>query len=198
MRFTRFDVAALAATSWKNGGGTTREIACQPQAADMAQFDWRVSVATIAEAGAFSVFPGVDRVILLLGGDGVRLHAATGLDHRLDTPLVPFAFAGDTAVDCALLGGMSIDFNVMARRDRCRADVKVMRQACELGVASDGLVLAWGGTWNLQCGGDQLVCPAGAGLWWLGQGAQAGWHAQPQSPDAALVAVRLLCLDAAA
>ncbi|MEO8119861.1 MAG: HutD family protein, partial [Rhodoferax sp.] len=86
---------------WKNGGGSTREIVCQPPGADMDNFDWRVSIATIAANGPFSVFVGVDRVIMLLDGAGVRLHAAD-IDHKLDTPGAPFAFAGDVALDCEL------------------------------------------------------------------------------------------------
>lgn len=77
-----------------------------------------VSVATIAQAGPFSAFAGVDRQIMLLDGDGVQLRApAAGIDHALDQRWQPFAFSGDVALDCTLLGGTSTDFNVMTRRD---------------------------------------------------------------------------------
>ena len=43
-----FDLATVPATPWKNGGGSTRELACWPLGAGMDAFGWRVSVATIA------------------------------------------------------------------------------------------------------------------------------------------------------
>ena len=61
---------------WKNGGGHTTEIAAEPPGAGMASFAWRVSVADIAHDGPFSAFPGVDRTLVLLAGDGMRLATA--------------------------------------------------------------------------------------------------------------------------
>ena len=117
----RFSRASLPATPWKNGGGTTQEIACWPAGAGLEDFGWRVSIARIAQAGPFSRFAGIDRSIMLLEGDGVRLRSADGaIDHRLDAPHRPFAFSGDIALDCTLLGGASSDFNVMTRRGAWR------------------------------------------------------------------------------
>jgi hypothetical protein len=182
-----FNIADLPATPWKNGGGSTCEIVCQPPGADMDSFDWRVSMATIAANGPFSVFPGVDRVIMLFDGAGVRLQGA-GVDHRLDTPGAPFAFAGDVALDCALLGGSSTDFNVMTRRSKWRAEVNVLKGACQIAPAPSGLVLAVRGRWHLQSGAHDFRCASGTGMWW---DAAAKWQATPLSPDAVLVAVRL-------
>ena len=188
MRIHRFDTASLAAAPWKNGGGTTREIAAWPQGAGMEGFDWRVSIATIDQAGPFSAFAGVDRVIMLLDGSGVRLRSGDGrIEHRLDRPHAPFAFSGDMALDCELLGGPSTDFNVMTRRGRLRAEVRVLAGDSQVGPAAAGLLLALRGRWQLQ-GGDTTTLEPGAGLWWA-QG-PAGWHATPLDAEAALVAVR--------
>lgn len=189
MQLTHFNTDQLPATPWKNGGGTTRELACQPAGAGMHDFDWRVSIATIAAAGPFSAFPGVDRVIVLLAGDGVQLRGH-GVNHQLDRPLVPFAFAGDEALQCELLGGSSTDFNVMTRRGRCRADVQVLHAAADIAPARAGLLLAVAGEW--QCtpaGGATALCTAGHGLWW--QGTAPGWELRPLAPGAALIAVRI-------
>ena len=188
MRIHRFDTASLAAAPWKNGGGKTREIAAWPEGAGMDGFDWRVSIATIDQAGPFSAFAGVDRVIMLLDGSGVRLRSGDGrIDHRLDRPLAPFAFAGDMALDCELLGGRSTDFNVMTRRGRVRAELRVLTGDSQVGPAEAGLLLALRGRWQLR-GGDTTTLEAGAGLWWA-QG-PAGWHATPLDAEAVLVAVR--------
>ncbi|WP_326542531.1 HutD/Ves family protein [Pseudorhodoferax sp.] len=179
----RFDVAALPATPWKNGGGSTREIASWPPGAGLEGFDWRVSIASIAASGPFSTFAGVDRIITLLGGDGVRLHGQ-GLEHRLATPLAPFAFSGDERVDCTLLGGASSDFNVMTRRGRLRAVLHVLHRAAELPAAAHGLLLAWRGNWRV---GDEALAQ-GQGLWWAD--AATAWRVGTEDADAALLAVQ--------
>ncbi|WP_431274516.1 HutD/Ves family protein [Variovorax ureilyticus] len=185
MAFHRFDIASLAATPWKNGGGVTREIACSPPGASMERFDWRVSIATIDRPGPFSAFDGVDRVIMLLDGAGVRLHSqAGGIDHRLDVPDAPFAFDGGVPLDCELLGGTSTDFNVMSRRGRLRADVRVLRDRADTAPVAHGLLLALRGSWHL----NDLDCAAGTGVWWNDE--PAAWQVAPRESGAALVAVR--------
>jgi environmental stress-induced protein Ves len=182
----RFDIASLSPAPWKNGGGVTREIVCSPPGAGMDGFDWRVSIATIDKPGPFSAFAGVDRAIMLMDGAGVRLRSADGrIDHRLDALHEPFAFSGDVALACELLGGTSMDFNVMSRRGRMRADVRVLRQSGAIAAVDRGLVLSLRGKWQL----NDLVCEQGAGLWWDGE----PWacNATSVEADSAIVTVRL-------
>ena len=195
MSATRFALADIVPTPWKNGGGATREIACWPAGTGLDSFDWRISVATIAADGAFSVFAGIDRSITLLSGDGVLLHGEHGT-HRLDQPLVPFAFAGETPIRATLLGGASEDFNVMTRRGRCRADVKVWRYAVD-GPSTPphaALLLAVQGDWRCAVAGDAptLLTP-GSGLWWSHAAARPAISVQPQprADDPALLAVMI-------
>ena len=188
MTLQRFDIATLPATPWKNGGGSTREIACWPPGAGFDRFDWRVSIASIASSGPFSVFAGVDRIITLLDGDGVRLQGE-GVDHRLATPLAPFAFSGDAVIDCTLLGAASTDFNVMTRRGRLRAELCVLRGAAELPAAPHGLLMAWRGAW--RAAGQPLA--QGQGLWWAD--AAMPWRLDPDAADAALLAVHWHAAD---
>ncbi|WP_290687994.1 MULTISPECIES: HutD family protein [unclassified Haematobacter] len=103
---------------WKNGGGLTREIARAPETGE---FDWRLSMATVAEDGAFSTFPGVDRTLTVLTGAGIVLTVA-GREARL-TPGVPFAFPGDVPAASRLLAGEVTDLNVMTRRGRVSHEV---------------------------------------------------------------------------
>jgi environmental stress-induced protein Ves len=166
MSLHRFDRRTLTASPWKNGGGVTREIVCQPPGAGMDAFDWRVSIAQIASDGPFSRFEGVDRVITLLEGAGVRLQGSDGgldhrVDHRLDQPLAPFAFAGEAPVAGTLLDGPCDDFNVMTRRSTCRATVTVCHGATAVS-APAGLLMAVSGHWQA---GEQMLAP-GQGLWW--------------------------------
>ena len=183
-----FDSATLPATPWKNGGGSTREIACWPPGSGLAYFEWRLSIATIAASGPFSVFPGIDRTIMLLAGDGVQLRAADhAIEHRLSTLHRPFAFSGDVPIDCTLLGGASSDFNVMARRGRWHAKLQVLESAAALPSARHGMLLALRGQWQLE-GLSVIDCAEGEGLWWAD--AAHAWHATPGSAEARLLAVR--------
>jgi environmental stress-induced protein Ves len=100
---------------WKNGGGITREVLVEPDPADPAQFLWRISIATVALAGPFSRFPGIDRSIAVLDGEGMRLDVE-GESVTLLPGDEPFAFSGDSEVRSELIGGETIDLNVMTRR----------------------------------------------------------------------------------
>ena len=184
----RFSRAALPTTPWKNGGGTTQEIVSWPQGAGLGSFGWRASIATIAAAGPFSVFAGVDRSIMLLEGDGVRLFTPDGrVDHLLDAPHRPFAFSGDDAIDCTLLGGASNDFNVMTRRGQWRADVRVLAdESAVVEPAPHGVLLVLRGAWRL----NDETCREGEGLYWT-DAAQA-WQAVPEGEGARLAVVRVV------
>ncbi|MBP8148299.1 MAG: HutD family protein [Limnohabitans sp.] len=189
MTLHRFDVQALPAMPWKNGGGVTREIVCLPPGAGMNDFDWRVSIAHIASSGPFSAFPGVDRVITLLSGGGVHLLSDDAqVDHQLDKPLTPFAFAGEASIHARLLAGDCHDFNVMTRRNACSATLQVLRSACDWPATSQGLLIAVQGGWQLEGASPQTLAPQ-QGLWW--SDVAMAWQMRPQSPDAALLALTL-------
>ena len=112
--------AGLSAVPWKNGGGSTTEIAIEPPDAGFDNFDWRISLATISRDGPFSLFPGVDRTLALVDGHGMTLDI-DGAERVLvcdDEPVV--SFAGEARVEAMLNRGATSDFNVMTRRARCR------------------------------------------------------------------------------
>jgi environmental stress-induced protein Ves len=115
----------LIATPWKNGGGVTRELACFPVDASMSDFIWRVSIADVSQSGPFSSFPGIDRVITLLDGDGMQLQFADDTRHALVDKLIPYSFRGEAQVNAHLIGSPSRDFNLMLRRDAARGTVEV-------------------------------------------------------------------------
>ena len=112
--------AGLSAVPWKNGGGSTTEIAIEPPDAGFDNFDWRISLATISRDGPFSLFPGVDRTLALVDGHGMTLDI-DGAERLLvcdDEPVV--SFPGEARVEAKLNRGATTDFNVMTRRARCR------------------------------------------------------------------------------
>ena len=103
---------------WRNGQGWTREIHAEGTAED---WSWRLSIAEIEHDAAFSLFPGVDRELMLLSGDGLRLRFDDGECVELSPPHDRHRFAGERALTGELVDGTTHDFNLMWRRDRIRA-----------------------------------------------------------------------------
>ncbi len=100
---------------WKNGGGSTTEIASLPSSDGSPEgFVWRISMADLVKSGPFSAFPGVERVLVPLEGPEFELDHGVHGRHRL-TPLVPYRFSGDWTTT-ATLTGPGRDYNVMIAR----------------------------------------------------------------------------------
>lgn len=109
--------ADRAAVPWKNGGGVTHDVIVSPAGATLDTFDWRISIAEIAADGPFSRFPGIDRKLAVLKGK-VSLTVEGGTPTVLDPDTDPLDFHGESAVEGKLVGGPSMDLNVMTRRGR--------------------------------------------------------------------------------
>ena len=165
----------LRAAPWKNGGGSTTEIAISPPGASFDDFDWRISLATITADGPFSSFPGIDRSLMLVDGDSVQLTLDGSRKVLLSAAQPLLWFPGEAAVH-AQVKGVTTDFNVMTRRDRCRhqlekitAPGKLLRRSAAtlLFVAGDGPVLARaGGQQFALARHDALLLDAGDGQDW--------------------------------
>ncbi|WXB12019.1 HutD family protein [Pendulispora albinea] len=108
---------------WRNGGGTTTEIAIDPEGAALSgeRFIYRISVADVASDGPFSRFEGYDRHIMLLEGAGMTLDCGAHGRVELARPLEPRTFSGDWDVHGTLLDGPVRDFNVIVDRARASA-----------------------------------------------------------------------------
>ena len=114
---------------WKNGGGVTIEIAVFPESADLDAFEWRVSMATVASDGPFSMFPNVDRTLSILEGEGIVLSIDGLADETLTCASAPFAFMADRPAAARLLGGSITDLNIMTRRGRWTQRVAKISQS---------------------------------------------------------------------
>jgi environmental stress-induced protein Ves len=202
----------LTATPWKNGGGVTRELACWPASASLNDFVWRVSIADVSQSGPFSIFPGIDRVITLLQGDGMDLQFPQGSAHALTTTLEPYRFRGEAHVDAHLIGSPSRDFNVMLRRGAAHGDIDVKREHSTIpgniagniagttastldGVGTTLLLFCAAGSWHAAGadGAEQTLKPGDSLLIEnpTGETAIAPLHA-----DSALLCVRITLLQA--
>lgn len=102
-------------TRWKNGMGETREVIALPDPENPAGFLWRVSMATVAADGPFSHFPGIDRSIAVMQGQGMRLDV-DGLQVDVLNGCAPYSFAGEANVSSILIDGPTVDLNAMSLR----------------------------------------------------------------------------------
>jgi len=112
----------LAATGyrrerWRNGAGWTRLVHAEPSQAPGQDWDWRLSIAEIEADAPFSAFPGIDRELVLLEGNGLRLRFDDGGVDELLPPHDRLRFAGERAAHGELVDGPTLDFNLMWRRE---------------------------------------------------------------------------------
>lgn len=119
---------------WRNGLGWTREIHRQPALEAKPDGDnhatpsaddwlWRLSIAEVEQDAAFSAFPGIDRELVLLRGNGMRLRFDDGETVLLDPPHGRHRFSGERPLRGEPIDGPTHDFNVMWCRDRIDAAV---------------------------------------------------------------------------
>lgn len=137
MTLTRISPAEYRIQPWKNGGGTTAEVARdagEPPA-------WRISIATLDRDGPFSDFRGYDRTIVAIAGDPVEL--VVDGEPTLLRHFEPFDFRGEASAACRLAGGSARDFNVMTLRDAYAHDVEIASEQQRFLVDEDELVFAY-------------------------------------------------------
>jgi len=158
---------------WRNGAGWTREVHAHPSARSDG-WDWRLSIAEIDADAPFSAFPGVDRELVLLEGNGLRLRFDDGELAELRPPHDRLRFAGERALRGELVDGPTRDFNLMWKRDLVEATlwhrplVGSMLLFAEAGSAWAIHVLAGEarmrheGAWLAAARGDTMLVDAGA------------------------------------
>lgn len=103
---------------WRNQQGWTREIL---RAGDPDDWSLRLSIAEIEQDSDFSAFPGIERELVLLRGNGMRLCFEDGEVATLLPPHDRLRFPGEAVVRGELVDGPTHDFNLMWRRDRLQA-----------------------------------------------------------------------------
>lgn len=145
---------------WRNGAGTTEEVACNP-GGSAAAFDWRLSIADVEQDGGFSAFTGYQRIITVLEGQGIVLT----VDGQEQAPLAPrmaYAFSGDAPVHCRLPGGPIRDFNLIYAPARYHARLQWVAGAGPWTFHSDArsvLVLNAGESLSVDVDGQAYTLP---------------------------------------
>ena len=115
---TLLDPASYLRTPWKNGGGTTVDIAFSGDV-------WRFGRTPIVQPGPFSDYTGYDRVQVLVSGSGLVLETPQGeIDVR--QPFRPVRFSGETSIVSRLEAGPVEVVNLIGARARVKVDIAVL------------------------------------------------------------------------
>jgi environmental stress-induced protein Ves len=163
--------AELRAEPWRNKGGVTRELASHPKAASAQDgaWDWRVSIAEVSKAGAFSTFPGMDRVLTVIDGE-LLLLTVDGAEHPLEK-YRPFRFSGEADTASALPTGDIRDLNVITRNGAFKGYTSIIELSKkrahpvfegQLGILLQGQATVSPGTAGADADGSAPVEPGAA------------------------------------
>ncbi len=108
---------------WRNGRGTTTELAIEPPDAVLGgPFRWRLSAAGVVEDGPFSSFPGLARTLVLI--DGPALHLTVDGQEQVLGLLGVARFDGGATTSARVPAGPVRDLNWMVATDlRHRGEV---------------------------------------------------------------------------
>lgn len=149
---------------WKNGGGSTTELAIYPQGASLDNFLWRLSTATVASDGPFSFFSEIDRTLAVLSGESLTLTTQHPKESdevltqiRLTSESDPYRFAGEDVVMGKLSQGAIVDLNCMTRRTACQHHMQKMTQGEHFINAADAQqILLYCAQGNARIGDEQI------------------------------------------
>jgi uncharacterized protein len=120
--------SSLVQGRWRNGQGVSWEIASfkEDGATD---FLWRFAKARIDNDVPFSIYPGMDRIFMMIEGQGMDLEFEGGRVLQVHEKFVPHAFSCDVPLVCRLRGGPSMDLNLFAAHGKIKASCEVKQIA---------------------------------------------------------------------
>ena len=128
-----FPRATYTSMPWRNGAGTTLEIAREPAQGE--RFTWRLSLAALQASGPFSSYTGHQRCVALVDGRGFRLHVAGAGTKTLAARGDHALFAGAAEVSCELLDGPCTDLSLIVHDPGTIASVTRLVVSAEHSVA---------------------------------------------------------------
>jgi environmental stress-induced protein Ves len=123
--FRHIPQSEFAEGRWRNGQGVSWEIASYKKEG-AADFSWRFAKARIDSDVPFSIYPGMDRIFMMIEGGGMDLEFEGGKVLNVHEKFVPHEFSCDVPLVCKLRGGPSLDLNLFAARGAFRAECEVI------------------------------------------------------------------------
>jgi environmental stress-induced protein Ves len=143
---------------WRNGAGTTHEIAIDDSSGESkAPFLWRLSMADLAGDGPFSEIADVDRILVLLEGEDVLLTIAGAAPEPL-AEHEAIAFPGDVTTRLTMAPGGGRDLNLMWDRTRVQGMVDILNIGDTLQIEEHiAFAIALGTSATIEVDGDEHV-----------------------------------------
>ena len=127
---------------WKNGKGETTELAIN-EGANLASFDWRISIASVVENGLFSDFSGYQRNLVLIEGNGIELCHDQKQTDKLNSLLEFSTFNGASATEGYLPNGAIKDFNIITDENKFEVTVRTSVDKTKLAIPQEGLTFVY-------------------------------------------------------
>jgi len=185
------------AMPWKNGRGTTHEIAAEPAGVKLEDpaLLWRLSSAPVSEAGPFSLFPKLARFLALTEGKELGL---TFPDREVTLRAGDvYHFLGEEAVSAKITDGPVKDLNLLYRPGRVKAQMDYL--SFKGGVRSFALrqrcvfFFAVAGEFHVGSfpGGTDFALTPGHALRVDSQGGEHVLVFEPKKPKGALISIEL-------
>jgi len=122
----RIAASSLVKTPWKNGTGSTAQIAIHPANSSLEKNDysWRLSTAEVSQSGAFSVFPDFERLLTIVRGEELILEFS---DLRKSLkPGTVVTFHGEEQIECFIPQGPITDLGLIYDPDQVVAKMSVV------------------------------------------------------------------------
>ena len=165
----RLDPASYRRVPWKNGGGVTVDIAgvfpTESEAASWSGMTWRLGRTRIERPGPFSDLSGIDRILAVIEGRGLRLKPAGAPAIDVREPMRPVRFPGEWAIESELEAGPVGVLNLMADRARAGIDLVFVAADGSLPVDADTVVIyAPFGPAEVTLNGEPFALPADGAL----------------------------------
>lgn len=123
---TVIPATAFKTVPWKNGLGHTTELAIN-NGGNLANFDWRLSIASVVNDAEFSNFSGYQRNLVLISGQGITLDHQNGQLDTLNELLDIAQFDGGFKTLGKLHGAAITDFNIMTKHKHYSAQVNTYK-----------------------------------------------------------------------
>lgn len=125
--FTIISPAQFKTLPWKNGKGETIELAINKNA-NLDDFEWRISMASVVEDGVFSDFSGYMRNLILIEGNGLNLQHDHNHIDKLSKLLDVATFDGSCTTVGNLHDGAITDFNIITAKAKYQTKVSTYLQ----------------------------------------------------------------------
>ena len=134
---------------WKNGQGVTTELAIN-KGSSVHDFDWRLSVASVVENGAFSDFSGYVRQLVLIEGNGITLSHGNNKIDKLEKLLDVATFDGANSTIGSLHDGPIKDFNIMTKSSKFISTVETIVEKKSMFLKHSSLCFIYGLRNNIE------------------------------------------------